>query len=62
MPASFFAKTLRRGGLWVVLGAYPGVFVKWDTLVFGCVFGYFFGFVGGLALCIFILFVVWLCS
>lgn len=37
MPTSFFAKTLRRGGLRVVLGACPGVFVKWWVLFLGVV-------------------------
>lgn len=35
MPPSFFAKTLRRMGLWVVLGAYPGIFVKWEVAFLG---------------------------
>ena len=42
MPTSFFAKTLRRGGLCVVLGAYPGRFVKWRVLFLGVVLVSFF--------------------
>lgn len=37
MPASFFAKTLRRMGFWVVLGACPCVFVKWWVAFLGVV-------------------------
>lgn len=37
MPASFFAKTLRRKGFWVVLGACPCVFVKWVVCFWGVV-------------------------
>lgn len=37
MPASFFAKTLRRSVLWLVLGVCPGVFVRWWVLFLGVV-------------------------
>lgn len=53
MPASFFAKTLRRGGLWVVLGACPCVFVKWWVAFLGVVLVSFLGLLVGLV-CVFL--------
>lgn len=53
MPASFFAKTLRRGGLRVVLGAYPAVFVKWVVCFLGVVLVSFLGLLVGLV-CVFL--------
>lgn len=71
MPPSFFAKTLRRGGLWVVWGVCPGVFVKWWVLFLGVVLVSFLTFTHGLV-CVFLfrfvygyvgygLLLVWLC-
>lgn len=42
MPASFFAKTLRRGGLWGVWVCPPGVGVRGLSSVFGCGVGLVF--------------------
>lgn len=53
MPARFFAKTLRRGGLWVVLGVCPGVFVKWWVAFLGVVL-VTFGLVVGACCCVFL--------
>jgi hypothetical protein len=53
MPASFFAKTLRRRGFWVVLGVCPGVFVKWVVCVLGVGLVSFLWFVLGLV-CVFL--------
>lgn len=53
MPARFFAKTLRRGGLRVVWGACPGVFVKWDVLILGVALVSFLGLLVAL-LCVFL--------
>lgn len=53
LPPSFFAKTLRRGGLRVVWGVYPGVFVKWWLAFLGVVLVSFLCLVMGL-LCVFL--------
>ena len=58
MPASFFAKTLRRMGFWVVWGVCPGAFVKWGGSVFGCVVGLFFLLLVAL-LCVFLFFFIY---
>lgn len=53
MPASFFAKTLRRSLLWLVLGVCPGVFVKWWPTFLGVSLVTFLGLLCGLV-CVFL--------
>lgn len=53
MPARFFAKTLRRKGIRVRLGAYPGVFVKWGAAFLGVLL-VTFGLVLVALLCVFL--------
>lgn len=58
MPASFFAKTLRRSVRLLGLGAYPGVFVKWWPAFLGVLLVSFLCLVMAL-LCVFLFFFVY---